>query len=201
MSSSSDLIASLALLVAGATAFFAWQQTNATEEQAVIAKQSYDASVEQLALARAAQQTAADQLELQRRALAAERRNSLVLGEDADRNLGSDLSNGQNVSFSLFNGSKDGVIYRVEIKSEGVGVFWGGATVPNKMYYHLPFDKREQYVPSLGTYERTFSVWVGRPAAPKAKISIYVNEQLSAEYNYWLDPKVQKYVYQKSPQY
>ncbi|MBS4096956.1 MAG: hypothetical protein KGZ83_09000 [Sulfuricella sp.] len=199
-----EIIATLALIASIASVIYAKQQTAIAEEQANIAKHSYEASIEQFNLAKKAQETAeanykiaVDQLELQRNIVAADNRFTVVIGTDADENLDGILSNAQNISFSLINGSKNAVVYRVTIRSEGIGLFWQKMT-PSKMFYALQMDKRPVLVQPNTSYQRAFSVWVGQNPAPRAKIGIYVNDELAAEYNYVFNPSTLSYTHQRS---
>ena len=200
----SEVISALALLVSMMSAIYAHYQTVAAEEQVQVAKQSYDASIKQLVLAQKAQQTSEanyklslDQLELQKDIVASDNRYQVVIGADSDKNLQGSLSNAQSINFSFLNGSKNAVTYRVTIRSEGVGLFWSGMQA-DKMYYRMQLDHRPIFMQPSEIYRRSFGVWIGKTPAPKAKISIYVNDELVAEYNYKYNVSTSTYIYQHS---
>jgi hypothetical protein len=196
-----EIISVLALLVAVASVVYARLQTIAAEDQVQIAKQSYAASIDQLKLAQQAQQIAEasyrvsiDQLDLQRTVVAADNRFQVVIGADSDENLQKSLSNGQDVSFSLFNGSKNAVAYHVLVKSDGIGLNWSGRT-PEKMYYVMPMDARPVLLQTNEFYKRSFSVWFSKLPVSAAKIGIYVNDVLAVEYSYTYSQLTKTYAF------
>jgi hypothetical protein len=192
----SDIIAFFALIVAIVGCIY-------SVVQAGIADKSYEASVAQLNLAKKAQDTAEDnyrvalqQLELQRRTVAAEANYRVTIGHDTDANLQRDLVSGQDIAFSLQNGSKLPLSYKVIVRSEGMGVFWQNQ-MPNKLFFQLPMDQRPILLQPLETYKNVFSIWFPQASLPNAKLQIYVNDELAVEYRYIFDQK--NHVYKFSP--
>ena len=141
--------------------------------------------------------TAYEQVKLQRRATALESQFVVVLGLNTDKNLEANLSNGQNVNFSFSNGSKLAVSYKVDVRTEGVGVFWPNQT-PDKMYYRLNFDRRPVLLQPLDRYTANFNVWIGNPTSSNAKITIYVNDEPQVGYEYIFDDAKKMYVFKSS---
>ncbi|WP_343578435.1 hypothetical protein [Acinetobacter sp.] len=164
----SDLLSMLALIVAGITALYTYQQSDILKEQHF--KQ--------------------EQLEKELNSYA------VVIGSDTDKNLEKNIKNGEVINFSFYNGSNRPVPYKVEIRTDGLGVYLSSGT-PDKIYNNYPYNhKRSTLIhPNGQPFQGTFSLWFYKKPMPKAKVSIWVNGKESVAYSYEYNKKTGTYDY------
>lgn len=164
----SNTISVIALIISAITALYTYKQSDLLKEQ-------YE-----------------KQQELEKEL----RSYSVVIGAETERNLSRSIRNGEIIEFSFLNGSNKPVRYNVEIKSEGIGLYYPGGK-PNKIYLYYPLNSKRSTLiqPNGRPYTGYFSLWIFQKPSPKAKVSIWVNGEQVVNYNYMYNYKTKMYDY------
>ena len=190
----SNIISIVALAVSCGSLWYSYEQTE-------ISKANYYSAVEQLHIAKAAQKISEssysltlEQWKMQKNEQARNNFYQVIPTSETDSNFEREIGNGEIINISLVNESKESVPYVVEIKSEGMGLFWPNGQ-PDKMYYYLKMDKRPALIRSTGNYKTSFSVWISETPAETALISIIINGRVIRSYKYIYSFKKKKYSY------
>ncbi|RZG46567.1 hypothetical protein [Acinetobacter wuhouensis] len=121
---------------------------------------------------------------------------AIVIGSETDENLSKNIQNGEIIHFSFSNGSNKPVPYKVEVKSEGIGLYLDKGQ-PDKAYFNYPLNSKRATLiqPNGEPYRGTFSLWSFKVPSPTAKVSIWVNGEETVSYSYKYNQKTKHYDY------